>query len=189
MGWEFDILNGIQSVFQSDLMDQIMPAVTALGNGGIFWIAAGLVFTLYKKTRTFGICILTALVFEVLSCNVILKPLVARPRPFTSDPARILLIPRPEDYSFPSGHTAVSFAGASAAWFMKKRKTGVAFGAVACLIAFSRLYLYVHYPTDVLAGAVIGILCGAAASKLTEMAAAAREARKGSGPEIPVGKL
>ena len=170
-------------------MDQIMPAVTALGNGGIFWIAAGLVFTLYKKTRTFGICILTALVFEVLSCNVILKPLVARPRPFTSDPARILLIPRPEDYSFPSGHTAVSFAAASAAWFMKKRKTGVAFGAVACLIAFSRLYLYVHYPTDVLAGAVIGILCGAAASNLTEMAAAAREARKGSGPEIPVGKL
>ena len=189
MGWEFDILNGIQSVFQSDLMDQSMPAVTALGNGGIFWIAAGLVFTLYKKTRTFGICILTALVFEVLSCNVILKPLVARPRPFTSDPARILLIPRPEDYSFPSGHTAVSFAAASAAWFMKKRKTGVVFGAVACLIAFSRLYLYVHYPTDVLAGAVIGILCGAAASRLTEMAAAAREARKGSGPEIPVGKL
>ena len=183
MGWEFDILNGIQSVFQSDLMDQIMPAVTALGNGGIFWIAAGLVFTLYKKTRTFGICILTALVF------VILKPLVARPRPFTSDPARILLIPRPEDYSFPSGHTAVSFAAASAAWFMKKRKTGVAFGAVACLIAFSRLYLYVHYPTDVLAGAVIGILCGAAASRLTEMAAVAREARRDSDPEIPVGKL
>ena len=50
MGWEFDILNGIQSVFQSDLMDQIMPAVTALGNGGIFWIAAGLVFTLYKSS-------------------------------------------------------------------------------------------------------------------------------------------
>lgn len=127
MGWEFDILNGIQSVFQSDLMDQIMPAVTALGNGGIFWIAAGLVFTSYKKTRTFGICILTALVFEVLSCNVILKPLVARPRPFTSDPARILLIPRPEDYSFPSGHTAVSFAAASAAWFMKKRKNRCGF--------------------------------------------------------------
>ncbi len=56
MGWEFDILNGIQSVFQSDLIDQILCLpVTALGNGGIFWIAAGLVFTLYKKTRTFGI--------------------------------------------------------------------------------------------------------------------------------------
>ena len=69
-------------------------------------------------------------------------------------------------------------------WVEKKRKTGVAFGAVACLIAFSRLYLYVHYPTDVLAGAVIGILCGAAASKLTEMVAAAREARRDSGPEV-----
>ena len=184
MGWEFDILNGIQSVFQSDLMDQIMPAVTALGNGGIFWIAAGLVFTLYKKTRTFGICILTALVFEVLSCNVILKPLVARPRPFTSDPARILLIPRPEDYSFPSGHTAVSFAAASAAWFMKKRKTGVAFGAVACLIAFSRLYLYVHYPTDVLGGMVFGILAGYVGYLIVKFLEAKLSGRKNAGNQI-----
>ena len=189
MGWEFDILNGIQSVFQSDLMDQIIAQSPLSGTAASSGSRQDLFLLYIKKTRTFGICILTALVFEVLSCNVILKPLVARPRPFTSDPARILLIPRPEDYSFPSGHTAVSFAAASAAWFMKKRKTGVAFGAVACLIAFSRLYLYVHYPTDVLAGAVIGILCGAAASKLTEMAAAAREARRDSGPEIPVGKL
>ena len=189
MGWEFDILNGIQSAFQSDLMDQIMPAVTALGNGGIFWIASGLVFTMYKRTRTLGICILTALVLEVISCNVILKPLIARPRPFSYDPTRMLLIPAPEDYSFPSGHTAVSFAAASAAWFMKNRKLGAAFGVTACLIAFSRLYLYVHYPTDIFAGAVIGILCGAAASKITETAAAARAARKGSGSEIPAGKL
>ena len=160
MGWEFDILNGIQSVFQSDLMDQIMPAVTALGNGGIFWIAAGLVFTLYKKTRTFGICILTALVFEVLSCNVILKPLVARPRPFTSDPARILLIPRPEDYSFPSGHTAASFTAVVALSFAGEKRAWKAALVLACLIAFSRMYLYVHYPTDVLGGVLVGIAAG-----------------------------
>ena len=132
---------------------------------------------------------LAALILDLILCNGILKNLFHRVRPYDIRTSIELLVKRPLDYSFPSGHTAVSFAAASAAWFMKKRKTGVAFGAVACLIAFSRLYLYVHYPTDVLAGAVIGILCGAAASNLTEMAAAAREARKGSGPEIPVGKL
>ena len=161
MGWEFDILNGIQSVFQSDLMDQIMPAVTALGNGGIFWIAAGLVFTLYKKTRTFGICILTALVFEVLSCNVILKPLVARPRPFTSDPARILLIPRPEDYSFPSGHTSNAFLGAHMAYKeFKDRSPILAYSgyAIAAFVAGSRLYNNRHWVADVVAGAGFGIL-------------------------------
>ena len=161
MGWEFDILNGIQSVFQSDLMDQIMPAVTALGNGGIFWIAAGLVFTLYKKTRTFGICILTALVFEVLSCNVILKPLVARPRPFTSDPARILLIPRPEDYSFPSGHTATAFMTATMLnkeYGHKSPWIGIGAYSVATATGLMRMANNKHWLSDVLTGAGIGIL-------------------------------
>ena len=167
MAWEFDVLNGIQQIFQSKLMDQIMPLITALGNGGCLWIALGLVFTMWKRTRILGICMLAALFLEVLSCNVILKPLVARPRPFTFDPSRILLIPAPEDYSFPSGHTAVSFAAAAAVWNCRKRKLGLVFGVVAVLIAFSRLYLfYVHYPTDVLAGMVIGIVCGMAASKI-----------------------
>lgn len=169
MGWEFNILNGIQDLFQSGSMDTVMPVITALGNGGLFWIAIGLIFTMKKQTRLMGICMLTAMFFEVLSCNVILKPLIARPRPFTADPSRILLIPAPADYSFPSGHTAVSFAAASAVFSIGKKKLGLVFGIMAVLIAFSRLYLYVHYPTDVLAGMVIGILCGLAASKIVPM--------------------
>lgn len=166
MRWEFDVLNGIQQIFGCGLMDQIMPLITALGNGGILWVALGVTFVLRKNTRLLGVCMLAAIAFEVASCNMILKPLIARPRPFSFDPARILLIPAPEDYSFPSGHTAVSFAAASAAWNCGKKKLGAAFGIAAVFIAFSRLYLYVHYPTDVFAGMVIGILCGIAAVKI-----------------------
>lgn len=159
-------MNGIQQVFGSPLLDKIMPAITALGNGGILWVALSLVFILRKDTRLLGACMFAAIIFEVLSCNVILKPLIARPRPFSVDLTRILLIPAPDDYSFPSGHTAVSFAAASAVWNCGKRRLGAVFGIAAVLIAFSRLYLYVHYPTDVLAGMLIGILCGFLASKL-----------------------
>lgn len=165
MGWEFNILNGIQQVLGSPFMDQIMPVITALGNGGILWVALSIVFILRKDTRLLGACMLAACVLEVVSCNVILKPLVARPRPFSVDLTRALLIPAPDDYSFPSGHTAVSFAAASAVWNCGKKKLGAVFGIVAVLIAFSRLYLYVHYPTDVFAGMLIGILCGFLASK------------------------
>ena len=201
---EFQILDALQKI-HTPVLDGVMCLITSLGNAGIIWILLTIALLINPKIRRrkdgtacrlfgesgrrSGCILLAALILDLILCNGILKNLFHRVRPYDIRTSIELLVKRPLDYSFPSGHTAVSFAAASAAWFMKKRKTGVAFGAVACLIAFSRLYLYVHYPTDVLAGAVIGILCGAAASRLTEMAAAAREARKGSGPEIPVGKL
>ena len=201
---EFQILDALQKI-HTPVLDGVMCLITSLGNAGIIWILLTIALLINPKIRRTkdgtacrlfgesgrrsGCILLAALILDLILCNGILKNLFHRVRPYDIRTSIELLVKRPVDYSFPSGHTAVSFAAASAAWFMKKRKTGVAFGAVACLIAFSRLYLYVHYPTDVLAGAVIGILCGAAASRLTEMAAAAREARKGSGPEIPVGKL
>ena len=114
---------------------------------------------------------------------------MARTRPYDVNTGIQLLVAKLRDYSFPSGHTAASFASVAALYFAGEKKLWKPALVLACLIAVSRLYLYVHYPTDVLAGAVIGILCGAAASKLTEMVAAAREARRDSGPEIPVGKL
>ena len=100
-----------------------------------------------------------SLLLEVLCCNVILKPLVARVRPFDVNTAVQLLIARPTDFSFPSGHTGASFAVVSALYFSKNRLWMPSL-ILAMLIAFSRLYLYVHYPSDVLAGALIGIMAG-----------------------------
>lgn len=100
-----------------------------------------------------------SLVLEVLCCNIILKPFVARTRPCDVNAAVQLLVPRPSDYSFPSGHTGASFAAASSLLFGKNRMW-IPSLILAVLIGFSRLYLYVHYPSDVLAGALIGIMLG-----------------------------
>lgn len=102
-----------------------------------------------------------ALILDVILCNGILKNLVARVRPCDVNTTVQLLIPRPEDYSFPSGHTAASFATTAALFFAgKKKKLWIPALGLSVLIAFSRLYLYVHYPTDVLGGLLVGILCG-----------------------------
>ena len=102
---------------------------------------------------------MTALALEVLCCNLILKPFVSRIRPCDINTAVQLLVPRPDDFSFPSGHTGVSFAAVSVLYFSRNRLRFPAL-TLAVLIGFSRLYLYVHYPTDVLAGAVLGVLLG-----------------------------
>lgn len=96
---------------------------------------------------------------EVVCCNLLLKPLTARVRPCDVSRGIALLVPRPEDYSFPSGHTGASFAAVSALLFSRNKLW------LPCLIGFSRLYLYVHYPTDVLAGALLGLAAGFAAEQ------------------------
>lgn len=111
---------------------------------------------------------MAALALEVLCCNLILKPFVARIRPCDINTAVHLLVPRPDDFSFPSGHTGASFAATSALYFSRSRLRFPALVS-AVLIGFSRLYLYVHYPTDVLAGAVLGSLLGWAGCTLTSM--------------------
>lgn len=102
---------------------------------------------------------MAALALEVLCCNLILKPFVARIRPCDINTAVQLLVPRPDDFSFPSGHTGAFFSASSALYFSRSRLRFPAL-VLAVLIGFSRLYLYVHYPTDVLAGAVLGALLG-----------------------------
>ena len=105
----------------------------------------------------------TGLEFAV--CNGILKPLIARPRPCDLNSAIQLLIPRPGDDSFPSGHSGISFAAVGALFAAKSRLWVPAF-VLALIIAFSRLYLYVHWPSDVLVGALLGILLGFLAERL-----------------------
>ena len=136
-----------------------MPVITTLGNGGVIWIVCAVVLLLIPKTRKIGVVLAVSLAIEALCCNVILKPLAARIRPFDMNTAVQLLISPPTDFSFPSGHTGAAFAAASALFFCKNR-LWIAALVLAILIAFSRLYLYVHYPSDVLGGILLGILSG-----------------------------
>ena len=158
-GIDFAILDFIQSNLRSGLGDIFFPAVSWIANSGVIWIGLTVVLLIIPKTRKLGLAAAIALAFEALCCNIIIKPLVARTRPFDINTTVKLLIAKPRDFSFPSGHTGASFAVASALFF-KKSKLYIPTGILAILIAFSRLYLYVHYPSDVISGAILGIICG-----------------------------
>lgn len=155
---DWAVLHWIHDTLRCGIMDFLMPKITTLGNGGAIWIAAAAAMTASKKYRKWGIAMFAALAAGVLVGNVALKPLIARARPCWLESVP-LLIATPTDYSFPSGHTLSSVIGAymlTAA----NRKFGWAAIPLAALIGFSRLYLYVHFPTDVLASAVIGTVIG-----------------------------
>ncbi|MGN0648010.1 MAG: phosphatase PAP2 family protein [Oscillospiraceae bacterium] len=156
MAWEFDVLNWIQENLRCGLLDTVMPIITFLGNGGWFWIALTLVGFIPQKTRKYAFISAFALICCLVFGNLILKPCIARIRPFDVQTGIQLLIEKPHDYSFPSGHTQASFATATAIFFKDKR-WGIGALVLAALIAFSRMYLYVHYPTDILAGVLFGV--------------------------------
>ncbi|MDD7281709.1 MAG: phosphatase PAP2 family protein [Erysipelotrichaceae bacterium] len=162
---ELEILNWIQNL-RTPILDSFMCFITKSGNGGLIWIVLVIVLLTMKKTRKLGILMGIALCFEVAICNGLLKNLFQRIRPCDMNSAISLLISRPSDYSFPSGHTASSFAVVSLLLFMKYKKLGLVCLVLACLIVFSRMYLYVHYPSDVLGGILVGILCGYCAYRL-----------------------
>ncbi len=159
MNFDLYILNCIQEYLRTPFLDTAIPFITHLGDKGIIWIGLAVVLLLFPKTRKAGFAVAAALIFEAICCNIILKPLVGRIRPFDINTTVELLIAAPKDYSFPSGHTAASFAAVSALFFSKNRLWIPAL-ILGIAIAFSRLYLYVHYPSDVLAGILLGILTG-----------------------------
>ena len=165
--FEFAVLDWIQANLRSPILDLLMPAVTSLGNSGLIWMLLAAVLILIPKYRKTGAAILAGLALEVICCNLVLKPLVARIRPCDVNTAVQLLIARPDDFSFPSGHTGASFA-AAAALYTSKSRLWIPSAILAVLISFSRLYLYVHYPTDIFAGIVIGVMTGWAGSKLID---------------------
>lgn len=134
-------------------------AFTYMGEAGALWIIAGIVMLFFAKRRRAGCTVLTALLLELLLNEHLVKKLIRRPRPFTLQPALDTVIPHPGSFSFPSGHTTSSFAAATAI-FMYDKKLGTAAYIVAALIGFSRNYFGVHYPTDVLAGVLFGVLIG-----------------------------
>ncbi len=169
-GLEFGVLNWIQENCRTELLDGLMPLISALCNHGEIWIALAAILLFTRRYRRTGAVLALALLLDALLCNGILKPLIARVRPCDVNPAVTLLISRPQDWSFPSGHAAASFAAVGA---LLPEKCGRLLGPVlllAALIAFSRLYLYVHWPSDVLAGAALGLALGLAAGHLTRWA-------------------
>jgi undecaprenyl-diphosphatase len=154
MTWEFDVLYALQGI-HNPVLDKIMVAVSLLGNAGILWIVIGIILLIPQKYRKLGIEMLVSLAVAHVIGNVILKNLVARDRPCWIDPTVPLLLTNPSDYSFPSGHSMIAFAG-SVILLLNDKRIGIPAVLLAVVIAFSRLYNFVHFPTDVLAGILIG---------------------------------
>lgn len=162
VSFDLPILDWIQSHLQSGFLDFLMPIITLFGDGGVFWIAVAVLLLIFPKTRKTGLGMGFALILGLLVCNVTLKPLAHRIRPYDFQWQNYqieipLLVERLHDYSFPSGHTIASFEAATVL-LKNSKKMGIPAMILAVLIALSRLYLYVHYPTDVIFSVFAGIL-------------------------------
>lgn len=155
---DFAILEFIQNTFRCEFLDNIMAALSYMGEAGVIWILAGIVMLFFKKTRLMGAMVLTAMAVGYLVGEIGLKNLVCRPRPFVAVPDVVLNIAPPSGYSFPSGHSCSSFAAATVIFLCDKRY-GIPALVLASLIAISRLYNFVHFPSDVLCGIFLGIIC------------------------------
>ena len=179
--FDLPILAWIAAHLRTAFGDAVMPVITLLGDAGIFWIALAVVFLFIPKYRKMGLGMGVALVIGLLICNVTLKPLCARIRPYDllakKDIIVNLLIEAQHDFSFPSGHTIASFEAATVI-MIHNRKLGIPALILASLIAFSRLYLYVHYPTDVIASVILGVGIAFLGNFLVQKGFALYEAKK-----------
>ncbi len=160
LNFDFPILDWIAENLRCAFLDAVMPVITMLGDAGWFWIACAVILLFIPKYRKVGLSMGAALIMGLVVCNITMKPLLARIRPYDLQ-AQLgqtidLLISKPHDFAFPSGHTLASFEGATVLAIHNK-KLGIPALILASLIAFSRLYLYVHYVTDVLFSLGMGI--------------------------------
>ena len=158
--WDGGILLWIQETLRTDWLTPVMKAVTFLGDSGWFWIVLALALCCFRPTRRAGVAAAIALLLSLLVNNICLKPLIDRIRPYELVEGLICLVSPPGDASFPSGHAGASFAAAAAMFPYLRRRWGVCLLVLAGLIALSRLYVGVHYPTDVMFGALSGIIIG-----------------------------
>lgn len=157
---EENILLFIQNNIRNPILDPVFKTITHLGDGGIFWIILTVFLLCFRKTRRAGVYSACALLGSLLVNNLILKNLVNRTRPYEVIDGLVCLVSPAKDASFPSGHTGASFASAVAVYRQLPKRYGVLLLILAVLIAFSRLYVGIHYPTDVLGGLVTGIALG-----------------------------
>lgn len=165
--FDFLVLDWIQENIRNAALDQIVPKITMLGNAGVFWIVLTLLCIAVRRWRRCGITMAAALIAGLLVGNVMLKLLIARERPCWISPPELMLISVPKDYSFPSCHTLSSF-GASVTLLHYTKRAGIPAVILAGLIALTRLYLYVHFPSDVLAGMLLGVGIAVTVCMLTD---------------------
>ncbi len=169
--------------------DWFFPAVTLLGKAGIFFIVCGLVALAFRRSRKMGFTILAALLLGLLFTNLALKNAIARPRPYVDVLSNFYTWWKEigsgaerEIYSFPSGHATASFAAATAVfWCCDKRYSWTAY-LLAVLVGFSRIYLMVHYASDIIGGALVGFAAGSLAYLLVSYAYRRFTARKAPAP-------
>ncbi len=162
--FDLRIFEWIQTFNSSAILTPILKIITTLGEGGIIFILMGLILLFTKKYRKAGFAMLVALAVMVVCNNLVLKELFARPRPFNLEydwwnavykyPE---IVSRPDSWSFPSGHTSSAFAAAIAV-LRYDRKIGIPTTIFAAIMGFSRIYVEVHYPSDVIAGTIVGII-------------------------------
>ena len=179
-GWELDALHAIQGL-HGPVPDALMVAASALGSRSLIWLAVAAALLVSRRTRTAGVAILVAVAAAEFAVPAI-KAVVMRPRPYMVDTTVALIAPAPGGWSFPSGHTTCAFACAAAMAVSLGRvrwKLWLPVCALAATVAFSRLYLFVHWPSDVAAGVVLGVALGAASALLVSSWVKARQGRRG----------
>ncbi|MBQ1400668.1 MAG: phosphatase PAP2 family protein [Lachnospiraceae bacterium] len=178
MAWEAALLLWTQNTVRHEWLDPVIARFTQLGNAGILWIVITLILLIIPKTRKIGWACFFSLVLSLIFCNGLLKHLVARPRPYTQIPGLQCLVPLATDWSFPSGHSSSAFCVGTVCLARLPKKAGIPLITLAALLALSRLYVGIHYPTDVIGGVLLGIVLALLAMKLFDLIDARVEAWK-----------
>ena len=154
---DFSILYWIQDNLRNSFMDFVMPLFSNLQDGGLIWISIAVVMLFFKRTRYCGIAVLFAMGIDTLITEYGIKNVVCRVRPCNLVDDVNMLVKKPTSYSFPSNHSASAFAGAVAVMLtIKKRAWTIPAFVFSGIISFSRMYVFVHFPSDVFAGILLG---------------------------------